>query len=75
MTYSAEELFSMVMDAAYAMEDAARRYGPTSFEASLARAAYDIYVADYREATGHGKKCHCGAPCVCQWQGNKEYDC
>jgi hypothetical protein len=75
MTNTAEELFSMAMDAAYAMEDAARRYGPTSHEACLAKAAYDLHMADYRDATGYGKECHCDAPCVCQWQGNKQYDC
>ena len=71
---SAEESFHKAMDAAYAMERAAKAYGPTSDEARLAKKGYEQHMEDYRELTGRGKACYCDASCCC-WAGNKIYDC
>jgi hypothetical protein len=70
----ADEAFHKAMDAAYAMERAAKVYGPTSDEARLARKGYEQHMEDYRELTARGKTCHCEVPCCC-WAGNKIYDC
>lgn len=51
----AEEAFYKAMDAAQAMERAARTYGPTSDEARLARKGYEQHMEDYRELTEYDK--------------------
>lgn len=70
----AEEAFHKAMDAAYAMERAAKAYGPTSDEARLARKGYEQHMEDYREQSAKEEACRCDAPCCC-WAGNKIYDC
>lgn len=71
---SPDSAFIKAMDAAYAMERAAKRYGPCSDEARLARKAYELFIDDYKELTkGIVKKAvGAGEPI---WQGDKFYDC
>lgn len=71
---SPDSAFIKAMDAAYAMERAARRYGPCSEEARLARKAYELFIDDYRELTKGAMERNVGAA-EAVWQGDKLYDC
>lgn len=62
LSFDAEDALELALDAAEAIEEAGRSFGPNSEEARLARAAYEQWQGEYRELTKDRRCRHCACP-------------